>query len=150
MFNKVKNLKAELTAPICGCFTNMHGRKPETEKNYLSVSHALRKIDSPSILFFLGILLSIAALESVGILRCVAEKMSSSIGSESIIVLSVGLLSAVVDSVPLVAASQGMYDLHQYLTNHYFWEFLAYATGTGGSVLIIGSAAGIAAMGGWK
>jgi Na+/H+ antiporter NhaD/arsenite permease-like protein len=125
----------------------MHGRKPEREKNYLSVSHALRKIDTPSILFFLGILLSIAALESVGVLHSVAEKMSASIGNENIIVLSIGLLSSIVDNVPLVAASQGMYDLSQYPTDHYFWEFLAYATGTGGSVLIIGSAAGVAAMG---
>jgi Na+/H+ antiporter NhaD/arsenite permease-like protein len=125
----------------------MHGHKEEREKNYLSVSHALRKIDSPSILFFLGILLSIAALESVGILGSVAEKMSASIGNENIIVLSIGLLSSIVDNVPLVAASQGMYDLNQYPTDHYFWEFLAYATGTGGSVLIIGSAAGVAAMG---
>jgi Na+/H+ antiporter NhaD/arsenite permease-like protein len=125
----------------------MHGRKPEREKHYLSVSHALRKIDSPSILFFLGILLSIAALESVGVLHAVAEKMSASIGNENIIVLSIGLLSSIVDNVPLVAASQGMYDLTRYPTDHYFWEFLAYATGTGGSVLIIGSAAGVAAMG---
>lgn len=125
----------------------MHGNKPEREKHYLSVSHALRKIDSPSILFFLGILLSIAALESVGILHSVAEKMAASIQNENIIVLSIGLLSSIVDNVPLVAASQGMYDLNQYPADHYFWEFLAYATGTGGSVLIIGSAAGVAAMG---
>ena len=59
----------------------------------------------------------------------------------------IGLLSAVVDNVPLVAASQGMFPLTQYPTDHYFWEFLAYATGTGGSCLIIGSAAGVAAMG---
>ena len=125
----------------------MNGRKPENEKNYLSVSHALRKIDSPSILFFLGILLSIAALESVGILHSIAEKMSSSLGNENTIVLSIGLLSSIVDNVPLVAAVQGMYDLNQYPTDDYFWKFIAYATGTGGSVLIIGSAAGIAAMG---
>jgi Na+/H+ antiporter NhaD/arsenite permease-like protein len=125
----------------------MHGRKPDTEKHYLSVSHALRKIDSPSILFFLGILLSIAALESIGILHSVAEQMSAYIKNENIIILSIGLLSSIVDNVPLVAASQGMYDLSQYPTDHYFWEFLAYATGTGGSVLIIGSAAGVAAMG---
>ena len=125
----------------------MHGNKPDREKNYLSVSHALRKIDTPSILFFLGILLSIAALQSTGILSSIAEKMSASIGNVNIIVLSIGLLSSIVDNVPLVAATQGMYDLNQYPTDHYFWEFLAYATGTGGSVLIIGSAAGVAAMG---
>lgn len=125
----------------------MHGNKPDREKNFLSVSHALRKIDTPSILFFLGILLSIAALQSTGVLSSLAQQMSSSIGNENIIVLSIGLLSSIVDNVPLVAAAQGMYSLNQYPTDHYFWEFLAYATGTGGSVLIIGSAAGVAAMG---
>jgi Na+/H+ antiporter NhaD/arsenite permease-like protein len=125
----------------------MHGNKPEKNKNYLSVSHALRKIDSPSILFFLGILLSIAALQSTGILASIAEKLSASIRNENILVLFIGLLSSIIDNVPLVAATQGMYDLNQYPTDHYFWEFLAYAAGTGGSVLIIGSAAGIAAMG---
>ncbi|MGZ8516159.1 MAG: sodium:proton antiporter NhaD [Chitinophagaceae bacterium] len=125
----------------------MHGNKPDREKNYLSVSRALQKIDTPSILFFLGILLSIAALQTTGVLSSIAEKMSSSIGNENIIVLSIGLLSSIVDNVPLVAAAQGMYDLNQYPTDHYFWEFLAYATGTGGSILIIGSAAGVAAMG---
>ena len=125
----------------------MHGKRPEREKSHLSVSYALRKIDSPSILFFLGILLSIAALESVGVLSTVAATMSSSVKNENLIVLSIGLLSAIVDNVPLVAASQAMYDLNHYPTDHTFWEFLAYATGTGGSVLIIGSAAGVAAMG---
>lgn len=125
----------------------LHGKKPETEKHQLSVSNALRKIDSPSILFFLGILLSIAALQATGILSSLAEELSSRIGNDSVIVISLGLLSSVVDNVPLVAAAQGMYSLEQYPTDHYFWEFLAYATGTGGSALIIGSAAGVAAMG---
>ena len=91
--------------------------------------------------------MSIAALQSTGILSDVSEKMSASTKNENIIVLFIGLLSSIVDNVPLVAAAQGMYDLNQYPTDHYFWEFLAYATGTGESVLIIGSAAGIAAMG---
>lgn len=125
----------------------MHGDKPNRERDYLSVNHALRKIDSPSILFFLGILLSIAALQSTGILSSIAQKLSASVGNDDIIVLSIGMLSSIVDNVPLVAATQGMYDLNQYPTDHYFWEFLAYATGTGGSILIIGSAAGVAAMG---
>ena len=73
--------------------------------------------------------------------------MNTNIANENIIVVSMGLLSSIIDNVPLVAASQGMYDLNQYPTDHYFWEFLAFCTGTGGSVLIIGSAAGIAAMG---
>lgn len=125
----------------------MHGDKDDSDKNYLSVSHALRKIDTPSILFFLGILLSIAALQSSGILASLAKYISANIQNENVIVLSIGLLSSIVDNVPLVAAAQGMYSLEQYPTDHYFWEFLAYATGTGGSVLIIGSAAGVAAMG---
>jgi len=125
----------------------MHGDKDEEEKDILSVSHALRKIDTPSILFFLGILLAVAALQSTGILTSAAQQMSAAIPNENIIVLSTGLLSSIVDNVPLVAGVQGMYDLNQYPTDHSFWEFLAYATGTGGSVLIIGSAAGVAAMG---
>ncbi len=125
----------------------MHAGKPERDKTHLSVSHALRKVDTPSILFFLGILLSISALESAGILRQLASAMSDAVGNLNVIAVSLGLLSSIVDNVPLVAAAQGMYDLQQYPPDHYFWEFLAYATGTGGSVLIIGSAAGVAAMG---
>jgi len=125
----------------------LHGSKDEEDKHNLSVVHALRKIDAPSILFFLGILLSIAALQSVGVLTQLSAWMTANLRNENIIVMAIGLLSAIVDNVPLVAASQGMYDLSQYPVDHYFWEFLAYCTGTGGSVLIIGSAAGIAAMG---
>lgn len=125
----------------------MHGKKPAKEKNFLSVSHALRKIDTPSILFFLGILLSVAALQSTGILTSLAQEMSTNFKDENIIALTIGLLSSIVDNVPLVAASQGMYSLAEYPKDHSFWEFLAYTTGTGGSILIIGSAAGVAAMG---
>lgn len=125
----------------------IHGNKDEEDKHTFSVVYALRKIDTPSILFFLGILISIAALQSTGILVNLAKYMTSTINNDNIIVMSIGLLSAVVDNVPLVAAAQGMYDLTQYPTDHYFWEFLAYSTGTGGSALIIGSAAGVAAMG---
>jgi len=125
----------------------IHNEKDEAEKGELSVNHALRKIDTPSILFFLGILLSIAALQATGVLSNLAIAMDSSIGNIKIITLSIGLLSAIVDNVPLVAAAQGMYSLEQYPTGHFFWEFLAYCAGTGGSCLIIGSAAGVAAMG---
>lgn len=125
----------------------IHGKKDEEDKHTLSVVYALRKIDTPSILFFFGILVSIAALQSAGILSSVAEWMSLTIANDNLIVLSLGMLSAVVDNVPLVAAVQGMYSLSDYPTDHYFWEFLAYCTGTGGSILIIGSAAGVAAMG---
>ncbi|HET6769964.1 MAG TPA: sodium:proton antiporter NhaD, partial [Chitinophagaceae bacterium] len=92
----------------------MHGGKGEKEKGILSVTHALRKIDSPSILFFLGILLAVAALQSTGVLTSAAEQMSAAIPNENIIILSTGLLSAIVDNVPLVAGVQGMYDLNQY------------------------------------
>ena len=125
----------------------IHGKKDEEDKHILSVVHALRKIDSPSILFFLGILVSISALQSTGILTQLAQWLTTSLKNDSTIVISIGLLSAIVDNVPLIAATQGMFDLNQYPTDHYFWEFLAYCTGTGGSVLIIGSAAGVAAMG---
>ena len=125
----------------------IHSGKDEDEKGLYSVNHALRKIDTPSILFFLGILLSIAALQATGLLTGLAVSMNNSIGNIKVITLSIGLLSSIVDNVPLVAAAQGMYGPDQYPTGHFFWEFLAYCAGTGGSCLIIGSAAGVAAMG---
>jgi Na+/H+ antiporter NhaD/arsenite permease-like protein len=90
---------------------------------------------------------AIAALQSTGILTNLANWMTKTIVYENVIVFSLGLLSSIVDNVPLVAAAQGMYDLSVYPMDHPFWIFLAYCTGTGGSVLIIGSAAGVAAMG---
>jgi len=125
----------------------VHSGKDEVEKGLLSVNHALRKIDTPSILFFLGILLAVSALQSTGILTSLAAYLDKSIGNISVITIIIGFLSAIVDNVPLVAAAQGMYSLDQYPTDHFFWEFLAYCSGTGGSILIIGSAAGVAAMG---
>jgi Na+/H+ antiporter NhaD/arsenite permease-like protein len=125
----------------------IHSEKDEAEKGLYSVNHALRKIDTPSVLFFLGILLAIAALQTSGILVDLSTSLNNSIGDIRITTMLIGLLSAVVDNVPLVAAAQGMYSLEVYPTGHYFWEFLAYCAGTGGSCLIIGSAAGVAAMG---
>ena len=125
----------------------IHGKKEETARHSLSVVHALRKIDTASILFFFGILISIAALQASGILIGLAHWMTMKIANMNIIVLSMGILSSIVDNVPLVAATQGMYKLSQYPVDSYFWEFMAYCVGTGGSVLIIGSAAGVAAMG---
>ncbi len=125
----------------------IHGKEVITDKGSLSVSQALRRIDTPSILFFLGILISIAALESIGILPALADWMNATIKNINVIAISIGLLSAIIDNVPLVAAAQGMYSLATFPTDHFFWEFLAFAAGTGGSVLIIGSAAGVAAMG---
>jgi NhaD family Na+/H+ antiporter len=125
----------------------IHSSKDEAERKSYSVAHALRRIDTPSILFFLGILLAVAALQSTGQLTQLSGWMDTNIKDQNMVILSIGTLSAIVDNVPLVAAAQGMYSLETYPTDHYFWEFLAYATGTGGSMLIIGSAAGVAAMG---
>ena len=117
----------------------LHSGSDTADKNAPTVAYALRKIDTPSILFFLGILVSISALQVTGQLSQLAEWLSSTIKNDTAIVTAIGLLSAIVDNVPLVAASQGMYSLDQYPTDHFFWQFLAYATGTGGSALIIGS-----------
>jgi Na+/H+ antiporter NhaD/arsenite permease-like protein len=125
----------------------MHKGKEEEHKSKYSVVHAIRRIDTPSILFFLGILVSISALQSTGVLTLSAKWFSETLKNENIIVLAIGLLSSIVDNVPLVAAAQGMYDLTTFPTDHPFWSYLAYAAGTGGSALIIGSAAGVAAMG---
>ncbi|MEP6945598.1 MAG: sodium:proton antiporter NhaD [Acidobacteriota bacterium] len=125
----------------------IHKPKDDEVKEELSVVNALQRIDAPSILFFLGILLSISALQSSGLLSHAATWLAESVGNDTVIILVLGLFSAIVDNVPLVAAVQGMYTLQHYPTDSYFWEFLAYAAGTGGSTLIIGSAAGVAAMG---
>ncbi len=125
----------------------IHAPRKEEEKYSLSVVNALRKIDTSTILFFLGILIAISTLQSAGILNKLAQVLTTSIGDEKIIVMLIGLLSAIVDNVPLVAAAQGMYSLNQFPQDHAFWEMLAYCAGTGGSALVIGSAAGVAAMG---
>lgn len=125
----------------------IHRSKPEEKKDAYSVVRALQRIDVTSVLFFLGILLAIGALESVGVLQQLATLMNEKVGNLSIIVMGTGLASAVVDNVPLVAAAMNMYDLQTYPPDSFLWEFLAYCAGTGGSILIIGSAAGVAAMG---
>ena len=125
----------------------IHRGKTDVDKEQLSVLNALRKIDMPSILFFVGILLSVAALSSSGVLMSLANSLTGFIKNDRIIVFAAGIFSAIVDNVPLVAAFQGMYTLQQFPTDHPFWLFLAYTTGTGGSLLIIGSAAGVVAMG---
>jgi len=121
-------------------------KEPEIAERY-TVSKALQKVDTPSILFFLGILLAVAALQSFGLLKELATFLTATLKNDYLIGTSLGLLSALVDNVPLVAASQGMYDLTTYPMDHPFWEFLALTTGTGGSAIIIGSAAGVAVMG---
>ncbi len=125
----------------------IHSGKDTMDKDALSVNFAIRKIDTPSILFFLGILISVAALQTSGILTDAATGLNKWIGNQRIIVVALGILSAIIDNVPLVAATQGMYALTEFPQDHPFWLFIAYCTGTGGSILIIGSAAGVAAMG---
>ena len=125
----------------------IHRKKDNEDQRRFSASNALMRIDMPSLLFFLGILLAVSGLESLHILSSLALWMDETIGSKDVIVIGIGLLSAIVDNVPLVAASIGMYDLTTYPMDHKVWEFIAYCAGTGGSILIIGSAAGVAAMG---
>ena len=125
----------------------MHRTKDKEVRKNFSVDTALQKADSPSIMFFLGILLAVAALQSIGVLTNLAGFLSTNLKSETAIGVVLGLLSSIIDNVPLVAAAIGMYDLNIYPTDHYFWELLAFTTGTGGSAIIIGSAAGVAAMG---
>lgn len=110
----------------------------------LTVVGVLRKIDVPSVLFFLGILTAVAALSTTGHLALLAATLDEHVGNLYVINVIIGVLSAIVDNVPLVAGAMGMYN---FPTDHYFWEFLAYCAGTGGSILIIGSAAGVAVMG---
>jgi Na+/H+ antiporter NhaD/arsenite permease-like protein len=135
----------------------LHGKKSELEKSKLSALHALRKIDMPSVLFFLGILLAVSALQDVGHLRTLAGVLKDSLGNIYAINIAIGALSAIVDNVPLVAASMNMYEIVPAITGDAwndmfvqdgpFWHCLAYCAGTGGSMLIIGSAAGVAVMG---
>jgi Na+/H+ antiporter NhaD/arsenite permease-like protein len=125
----------------------LHSDKDEAERQKFTAAYALSRIDAPSILFFLGILLAVGALDATGVLRSLAELLTQSVGNLDVIVLLIGLVSAVVDNVPIVAAAMGMYDLQTYPADAKLWEFLAYCAGTGGSLLLIGSAAGVAVMG---
>ena len=100
-----------------------------------------------SVVFFIGILLAVAVLEHSHILAALAGKLDQAVGRQDVIVMIIGLVSAIVDNVPLVAASMGMYELANYPADTFLWEFVAYCAGTGGSILVIGSAAGVAAMG---
>jgi NhaD family Na+/H+ antiporter len=125
----------------------MHKNKEAAEKEHLTLTHALMRIDMSSIVFFIGILLAVATLEHSYILNMLATWLDQHVGRQDLIVTLMGLASAVVDNVPLVAASMGMYDIAKYPADSFLWEFIAYCAGTGGSILIIGSAAGVAAMG---
>jgi len=125
----------------------LHKRKPSELKKSFSIVGVLQKIDTPSILFFLGILLAVSALQVAGHLNDLAVILDNKIGNIWIINSLIGVFSSIVDNVPLVAGAIGMYSLDVYPQNHLFWELLAYCAGTGGSILIIGSAAGVAIMG---
>ena len=125
----------------------IHADKDEEERKPYTAVHALSKVDTSSVLFFLGILLAISALQTANILSAAATWLDQSVGDLRVIVYLIGMLSAIVDNVPLVAASQGMYDMATYPMDHWMWEFMAYCAGVGGSGLIIGSAAGVAVMG---
>lgn len=119
----------------------------EFEKKRFSATTALSRIDVPSVLFFMGILLAVGALETTQTLHRFAEYLSHVLGDNRIIITFIGMVSAIVDNVPLVAACMGMYSIETYPMDHMIWEYLAYCAGTGGSLLIIGSAAGVAVMG---
>lgn len=125
----------------------VHKDKEDDAKSRLTLVSALTRIDMSAVLFFVGILLAVATLEHTHILSSLAQWLDRTVGRQDVIVIIIGLVSAIVDNVPLVAASMGMYSLTQYPADSFLWEFLAYCAGTGGSILIIGSAAGVAAMG---
>lgn len=140
----------------------MHRNKDEETRKKLTIFHILKKVDTPTIFFFLGILIAVAALQSAGHLGLMAEFLDTHLGDIYLINLAIGALSAIVDNVPLVAGAMGMYPImtpemleisanpeymQYFIQDGLFWEFLAYCAGTGGSILIIGSAAGVAAMG---
>lgn len=116
----------------------------EKTRSSTGVLSVLQRIDMSSILFFLGILLAVGSLGATGVLGAFAQWLDQAIPSRSIVATVIGLVSAIVDNVPLVAAGIEMYSFPE---NHEFWLMLAYCAGTGGSCLIIGSAAGVAAMG---
>lgn len=140
----------------------MHRRKNSEIKRRLLVAGVLKKVDMPTIFFFLGILSAVAALQSAGHLNLVAAFLDEHLQNIYAIDLAIGALSAIVDNVPLVAGAMGMYPtasdamvqsaanpefMQMFVQDGQFWQFLAYTAGTGGSMLIIGSAAGVAAMG---
>ena len=132
---------------VWGISEIIHADKDEQDRKHYTAAYALSKVDIPSILFFLGILLAVSALESTDMLTTVAVALTQTIGDLDLIVLLIGVASAIVDNVPIVAAVMGMYDLSIYPPDAKLWELLAYCAGTGGSLLVIGSAAGVAVMG---
>ncbi|HEY3370526.1 MAG TPA: sodium:proton antiporter NhaD [Prolixibacteraceae bacterium] len=134
----------------------IHRQKPPEVSNKLKVFNILRRVDTPTVLFFLGILTAVACLQSAGHLNITAAWLNEHLGNVYLINTAIGILSSIVDNVPLVAGSMGMYNIALpgatgydalFVQDGTFWELLSYCAGTGGSILIIGSAAGVAAMG---
>lgn len=123
-----------------------HRNKPQEEKEKYSVSTALSKVDVSSILYFMGILLMVFALQEVHILSQLATFLERNLPNNHTMVIALGVLSSIVDNGSLVAATQAMFSLQEYTTDSFLWHFIALCAGTGGSMLIIGSAAGIAIM----
>ena len=145
---------AEIYSRTKFSLTNFNSEESDSHAHHSPVHHSLSKIEMPSILFFLGILMSVAALESLGILFNFASTLKETIpmmgtelhheGVSDLVVMLLGVGSAIIDNVPLVAASLGMFS--EPIDNE-LWHFIAFSAGTGGSMLIIGSAAGVVAMG---
>ena len=123
-----------------------HRNKTQEEKDKFSVAYALTKVDVSSILYFMGILLLVFALEEVKILSNLSEFLKVNLPNLDVMVVAIGVLSSIVDNGSLVAATQGMFSLTEYPMDHTLWEFIALCAGTGGSMMIIGSAAGVAVM----
>jgi NhaD family Na+/H+ antiporter len=123
----------------------MHYR--HKDRVHLRVPHVLTRVDTSGVLFFLGILLCVASLQTAGILQVIADGLDAAIYSKAVIATLIGFFSAIIDNVPLVAATMGMYPLQNYPMDSSFWHMIAYAAGTGGSMLIIGSSSGVALMG---
>jgi Na+/H+ antiporter NhaD/arsenite permease-like protein len=129
----------------------LNRKRPTEHKNHLAVANVLKKVDIPTVMFFLGILSAVASLQSAGQLHILSAWLDD-VTNQNIYVINtvIGVLSSIVDNVPLVAGTMGMYEIANagtFAQDGVFWELLAYAAGTGGSILIIGSAAGVAAMG---
>ena len=134
----------------------LHRNKPLEDRRKLTILGVLRKVDVPTVFFFLGILTAVSSMQSAGHLGILANYLNENVGDIYLINIFIGVLSAIVDNVPLVAGAMGMYEVApagavgydaHFMVDGQFWQFLAYCAGTGGSILIIGSAAGVAAMG---
>jgi Na+/H+ antiporter NhaD/arsenite permease-like protein len=129
----------------------LNRKRNEEDKRELNVINILKKVDIPTVMFFLGILTAVSSLQSAGHLHLLSGWLDNATGQNIYIIDSaIGVLSSIVDNVPLVAGAMGMYDIAHagaFAQDGVFWELLAYTAGTGGSILIIGSAAGVAAMG---